>query len=111
MPEGQLLVIRTSFRARKWPHERAFTDLFTSQDYVDRLAPQLASAICLAGHLPFDTVHIAGPRRSSFELARERRPDVQAASRLEAPVKLPADVSLNTERWLEFVRERSLLLG
>jgi len=111
MPEEQLLVIRTSFRAREWPHERAFTDLYTSQDYVDRLAPQLASAICLAGHLPFDTVHIAGPRRSSFELARERRPDVQAASRLEAPVKLPADVSLNTERWLEFVRERSLLLG
>lgn len=110
LPADRLLVIRTSFRARSWPHPRAFTDLYTSQDYIDRLAPQLALAVCLAGRLPFDTVHIGGPRRSSFELARERRPDVQPASRSEAPVELPADVSLNTERWLEFVDAQSRLL-
>lgn len=111
LPPGRLLVIRTSFRAREWPHARAFTDLHTSQDYIDRLAPQLALAGCLAERMPFDTVHIAGPRRSSFELARERRPDVQPASRLEAPVDLPADVSLDTSRWLAFIREQAMLLG
>ena len=101
----QPLIIRTSFRARQWPHPVAFSDLYTSQDYVDRIAPQIATAITRAADIPFDTLHIAGPRRSALELARERRPDVQAASRASAQVELPEDISLNTGRW------QSLLAG
>lgn len=99
LPADRLLVIRTSFRARQWPHPVAFSDLYTSQDYVDRIAPQIATAITRAADIPFDTLHIAGPRRSALELARERRPDVRAASRASAQVELPEDISLNTERW------------
>lgn len=99
IPAEQLLIIRTSFRAREWPHPRAFQDLFTTQDYIDVLAPHIALAVCRLERIPYDTLHIAGKRRSSFELARERAPHVEPAFRAEATVKLPADVSLNTERW------------
>ena len=99
LPSARLLVVRTSFRGRKWPHPKAFSDLFTSQDYVDVIAPQVALAICRAADIPHDTLHIASRRRSSLELARERSPGVLEASRAEAPVSLPRDISLNTDRW------------
>lgn len=111
MPQGQLLIIRTSFRAREWPHPKAFTDLFTSQDYIDVLAPHIALAVCKARVIPHDTMHIAGKRRSSFELARERAPQVEPAFRADASVKLPADVSLDTSRWLGLVNAWNEALG
>ena len=104
MPAGRLLIIRTSFRARQWPHPVAFSDLFTSQDYVDVLAPHIALAIAKTADIPHDTLHIAGRRRSALELARERRPDVQAATRASASVELPADISLNTDRWQQLLQ-------
>src|SRR5690606_22690843 len=36
------LIVRTSFRPREWPYPEAFTDLYTSQDYVDVIAPDIA---------------------------------------------------------------------
>src|SRR5262249_20743795 len=36
------LVIRTSFRPREWPYPVAFEDIYTSQDYVDVIAPEIA---------------------------------------------------------------------
>lgn len=95
------LVVRTSFRAREWPYERAFTDVFTSQDYVDVIAPLLAE---VAGHydadqVPYGTLHVGTERKSVFELACRRAPGVVAASRHSAAVRLPADVSLNLSRW------------
>ena len=104
MPAGRLLIIRTSFRAREWPHPQAFSDLYTSQDYVDVLAPHIALAIAKADDIPFDTLHIAGRRRSALELARERRPEVEPASRASANVELPADISLNTDRWQQLLQ-------
>ena len=104
MPAGRLLIIRTSFRARQWPHPVAFSDLFTSQDYVDVLAPHIALAIAKADDIPHNTLHIAGRRRSALELARERRPEVEPASRTSANVDLPADISLNTDRWQQLLQ-------
>lgn len=93
------LVIRTSFRPREWPYPVAFTDVFTSQDYVDVVAPALALAIRHAPTLPFRTLHIATERKSVYELARRRRPDVRPGTRTEAGVRLPEDVSLDVSRW------------
>lgn len=104
MPAGRLLIIRTSFRARQWPHPVAFSDLFTSQDYVDVLAPHIALAIAKVDEVPHDTLHIAGRRRSALDLARARRPDVQTATRASASVELPADISLNTDRWQQLLQ-------
>lgn len=93
------LILRTSFRPRAWPYDTAFTDLFTSQDYVDVIAPEIALALRHLEHIPFDTLHIATERKSVFELARRRRPDVRPGSRRDAGVGLPEDISLDVSRW------------
>lgn len=95
----RLLIVRTSFRPREWPYPVAYADMFTSQDYVDVIAPHIALAIARAGDIPHGVVHIAGPRRSVLELARERAPATRSGSRQQAPVRLPADISLDTSRW------------
>lgn len=95
------LVLRTSFRPRQWPYPRAFHDLYTSQDYVDVLAPLLLQVITRfdAGQVPYPVLHVATERKSVLELARRRAPHVQGASKAEAGVPLPDDVSLDTSRW------------
>jgi len=95
------LVIRTSFRPRTWPYPTAFTDVHTSQDYVDVIAPEIALAIRRCRDVGSDTLHIATERKSAYELARRRRPEVRPASKLEAKVELPDDISLDTSRWRE----------
>ncbi len=99
------LIVRTSFRPRSWPYDKAFTDVFTSQDYVDVIAPEVALAIGRAAEIPWGTVHIGTERKSVFELARRRRPDVVAASKRDVAVDLPDDVSLDTSRWSELKRQ------
>lgn len=93
------LVLRTSFRPRAWPYPTAFTDMFTSQDYVDVLAPELALAVRALERVPYDTLHIATERKSVYALARRRAPEVRPASRAEAGVELPHDISLDISRW------------
>jgi len=93
------LVVRTSFRPNVWPYPVAFTDLFTSQDYVDVIAPDIALAIRNLDAIPFETLHIATERKSAFELARRRRPDVRPGSKREAGVALPDDITLDVTRW------------
>jgi len=93
------LILRTSFRPSPWPYPTAYVDLYTSQDYLERLGPELALALQRWREIPYHTLHIATERKSAYELARRTRPDVRPASRQEAPVALPEDISLNTERW------------
>ncbi|MHC4715521.1 MAG: SDR family oxidoreductase [Planctomycetota bacterium] len=95
------LVIRTSFRPREWPYTIAFTDLYTSQDYVDVIAPEIVMAIRRCGDIPYDTIHIATRRKSAYELAKRRRPDVKRGSKADADVRFPDDISLDTSRWRE----------
>jgi len=101
------LVIRSSFRARQWPYPVAFTDVCTSQDYIDIIAPDIALAIAHCREIPFDTLHIATERKTSYELARRRNPDVRAASKAEATVQLPDDISLDITRWQQLKEELS----
>lgn len=93
------LIIRTSFRSWPWPYPAAYTDLFTSQDYLERIAPQVALAVDRFTEIPYTTLHIATQRKSAFELAVQSRPDVRPGLRAEAGVALPADISLDTGRW------------
>ena len=90
------LVLRTSFRPNEWPYEQAFTDLITSQDYVDIIAPLVAEVILHLGRVPVHTLHVATEAKSVFELAQRRKPTVQPGTRAQAPVALPANVALNT---------------
>lgn len=93
------LVIRTSFRPSPWPYPTAYTDLYTSQDYLEVIAPQIALALRNLHRIPHSTLHIATERKSAYELALRTRPDVQPAQRKKASVALPEDVSLDTSRW------------
>jgi dTDP-4-dehydrorhamnose reductase len=93
------LIIRTSFRPREWLYPVAFTDVYTSQDYVDVIAPEIALAITSAGDIPDTVLHIATERKSVYELARRRRADVRPGSKCEARVTLPDDISLDIRRW------------
>lgn len=93
------LIIRTSFRPREFAYPVAFSDVYTGQDYVDVLAPQIAQAITHVREIAHDLLHIVTERKSVFELARRRKPDVQEGTRAQAGVTLPGDVSLNTDRW------------
>ena len=90
------LIIRTSFR-KKWEYPVAFTDVHSSQEYLDRLIGDLATAVRYCHRIPFRTLHIAGPRKSFYELAKERRPEVRPGSKGSLP--LPDDVSLDCRRW------------
>lgn len=101
------LVIRTSFRPRLWPYAVAFTDVYTSQDYVDLIAPDIALAIRRCRDIPYRTIHIAGERKSVYELARRRKADVKPGSKKDAKVELPDDISLDVSRWQQLKQEWS----
>jgi dTDP-4-dehydrorhamnose reductase len=94
------LVLRTSFRPREWASPVAFTDVYTSQDYVDVIAPDIALIVTRWRDVPYDTLHVATERKSVFELARRRHPHVRPGSKKEAEVALPDDISLDVSRWL-----------
>ncbi|HEX7000428.1 MAG TPA: sugar nucleotide-binding protein [Trueperaceae bacterium] len=102
---GRFLIVRTSFRPKEWPYPRAFTDLYSSQDYVDVIAPDIATVVANALAIEDEILHVATERKSVYELARRRAPDVQPASKAEAPVALPEDVSLDVGRWLRLRSE------
>jgi dTDP-4-dehydrorhamnose reductase len=93
------LVIRTSFRPREWPYPSAFDDMYTSQDYVDIIAPEIALAIQQATTIAYETLHIATERKSVYDLAKRRKPDVERGSKANANVSLPDDISLDSSRW------------
>lgn len=94
------LIVRTSFRDGVWPHPVAFQDLYTSQDYLDIVAPDIGLLIENWGRFADRILHVATERKSSYELAIRRRPDVRPGWRREATVALPADISLDVSRWL-----------
>jgi dTDP-4-dehydrorhamnose reductase len=99
------LVIRTSFRPREWPYPNAFDDVYTSQDYVDIIAPEIALAISNFEKIHYETLHIATERKSVYDLAKRRKPDVQRGSKASAKVTLPDDISLDTSRWQKLKQE------
>ncbi|GEM83735.1 SDR family oxidoreductase [Meiothermus hypogaeus] len=93
------LIIRTSFRPSPFPYPVAYHDLYTSQDYIEVIAPQIALALQNLTRIPYHTLHIATERKSVYELAKRTRPDVRPASKQEAGVSLPEDISLDVRRW------------
>lgn len=99
------LIVRTSFRPREFQYPVAFSDVYTSQDYVDIIAPMLAEVVTHALEIEDQMLHVVTERKSVYELACRRRSDVREGKRAEANVSLPADVSLNTERFRQLQAE------
>lgn len=94
------LTIRTSFRPKVWSYPNAFSDMYTSQDYVDIIAIEVGLLIRNIGSVTTNLIHIATDRKSVFELASRRAPKVQKASKASVNVKLPYDISLQCSKWL-----------
>ena len=90
------LVIRTSFGSSKFDYPAAFADKWSSKEYVDVAAPKILRAA--TGPIT-GVLNIGGPRRTIYEYARERNPDVTKIDREQSAHDSPADTSLNLEKW------------
>lgn len=87
------LVIRTEFCGLDFPFDTAFTDKWSSKDYIDKLVDPI-----LEKSLSKETgiCHIAGPRRSFYELGLERNPNVKPGSIKEAQVNSKVPILVDT---------------
>lgn len=84
------LVIRTSFFGYTFPYEKAFIDQWSSKDYVDLMAPKILEE-CLSERLGVS--HVGSKRRSLYEIAVERKPEVAKASLKDSILSIPRDTS------------------
>ena len=102
------LIIRTSFGASKFAYPVAFTDKWSSKDYVDLVAPEILAAALspLTGVL-----NIGGPRRTLHEYALERNPDVGGIELGDAVHSSPRDTSLDVSKWRTFREGNDIVRG
>ncbi len=98
------LIIRTSFGATKFDYDAAFTDKWTSKDYVDVIAPQVLEA---AQRPLTGLLNIGSERRSMHAYAKIRSPDVKAIQIADAAHQSPTDTSLDLRRWKEYQAGRA----
>lgn len=92
---GNYCIIRTSFRPTKWEFPTAYSNVFTSADYVDVIANELK--LCLDWNLS-GVIHIGTAKKSLYELAKIRNPDV--SPQVCTDVSFPKLRDLNITKWL-----------
>jgi dTDP-4-dehydrorhamnose reductase len=85
------LVIRTSFFGNTFPHSVAFYDQWSSKDYVDIIAPKIFEEI---KNKTIGVSHIHSKKRTIYEIAKIRHPDIKKMSLKEFDFDLPKDTSL-----------------
>ena len=95
------LIIRTSFKPNiPWPYPKAFADLYTCADYIDIIAKDIAS---LAASDMTGIINVGTQKKSIYELAHSRNPQVGKMSRGEiVNVNMPLDISMNLDRLNNF---------
>jgi len=86
------LSIRTSFVPKDFPHPAAFSDQYTTRDYVDVISKFIKS---LTTSDKLGIVHVGTKKKSVFELAKQRRRDVKKISIHQMDFYLPEDTSLS----------------
>lgn len=92
-------IIRTSFKPRPFEHPKAVKDMWTSADYIDVIAQEIALAVKNYKLLP-SIIHIATERKSVFALAKQSNPKVKPIKRADIKsVVLPKDTSLDIGIW------------
>lgn len=102
------LIIRTSFGNPTFDYPAAFADKWSSKEYVDVIAPDLLEAALspLTG-----IVNIGGPRRTFYDYAVERNPQVGKIKRGNAAHESPADTSLNLDKWQKYKQGNGIVRG
>lgn len=91
-------IIRLLFKPRPYKHDVVPTDMWTSGDYVDVISRKVKAAIDNIKTLP-RLIHVGGPRQNLYELALKTNPKVKPIKRLNLPIRLPRDTSLDTTLW------------
>jgi dTDP-4-dehydrorhamnose reductase len=104
----EVLIVRTSFKESAWRYPMAFMDQFTSADFVDVIAGELCLLLEHLERVQTQVLNLVTERKSVFELASRRNPNVQPGSRLDAKVHIPPNVSLNISQWQEFKKSFKL---
>jgi dTDP-4-dehydrorhamnose reductase len=102
------LIIRTSFGASKFEYPGAFCDKWSSKEYVDVIAPTILEA---AKSPLTGVLNLGGKRRTLYEYAVERNPNVNRIERRDSNHSTPKDTSLNLDRWNDYVHGRSIVRG
>jgi dTDP-4-dehydrorhamnose reductase len=86
------LIIRTLFKPRPYPWDRAFIDQITQGDYADVIAQLIAKEIKLWNKKDREEMYVGTGRKSMYELALKTRPDVKPNSIKDIKgVKIPRD--------------------
>lgn len=87
------LIIRTEFCGLDFPFDTAYTDKWTSKDYIDKLAPVIVQK-SLSDQVGI--CNVGGPRRSFYELGLERNPSVKPGSVVEAQSNSKVPILIDT---------------
>ena len=87
-------IIRTSFRPLKWGFPTAFTNVFTSADYVDVISKEIV--ICIKKNIQ-GLIHIGTPKKSFFELARKINKNIK--TEICNDPNFPKNRDLCIEKW------------
>lgn len=97
------LIIRLSFGGSEFSYPIAFSDKWSSKDYVDRLAPMVLEAVKspLTGVLNLGT-----DRKTLFQYAKERNPNVKPVKLAETSFFTPYDTSFNLQKWLNYKSDK-----
>jgi len=86
------LIIRTLFKPRPYPYDRAWTDQFTMGDYVDVIAKLIKLEVDTWDRKTNNIIYVGTGRKSIYDLAKQTRPDVKKASlKVLKGVELPFD--------------------
>lgn len=101
---GHYLIIRTLFKPRPFEHAKAVTDMWTSGDYVDVIAKDLALAIqwYAEDKIPDGVLNVGTGRKTIYELAKQTRPDILPITRKDIDVILPSDTSMDLTIWNKY---------
>jgi len=93
------LIIRTSFGKSEFDYKEAFTDKWTSKDYVDVIAPMILEAALspLTGVL-----NIGTERKTIYDHATARNTDIKPVKLSESSHSTPYDTSLNLQKWMDY---------
>ncbi|MEM4272645.1 MAG: sugar nucleotide-binding protein, partial [Candidatus Bilamarchaeaceae archaeon] len=88
-------IMRTSFRPADWGFPTAYTNVYTSADYVNVIAKELA--LCINYNLE-GIIHIGTPRKSFYELAKRRNPGIKPEECTDASFPKLRDMDIS--KWL-----------
>jgi dTDP-4-dehydrorhamnose reductase len=102
--DPRICIIRTSFKPIKWPYNYAFQDLYTNADTVDIIAGMIAELVTLAP--PAGIYNLGTKRKTVFELAQRKNPDIKPNSIIDFPFLAP-EVTMDLTKYHEFMRNRS----